>query len=152
MNPVGPRVVRRSNAAANAERFTSAQYTSLAAKMWTTTNKSAAEAVYADRNDLMIKQQLRIGSTMHTTIAGAEATVAIGVGRLGGTARRVGVVGDVQIRLIGFVRSQRSRSTTSTPSTRLEMTIHQPSRLETRTTSPAFSQSAAIRPRAPTPA
>lgn len=37
---------------------------------------------------------LRIGSTMHTSIAGAEATVAIGVSRLGGSARWVGVVGD----------------------------------------------------------
>jgi 2-dehydro-3-deoxygluconokinase len=37
---------------------------------------------------------LSIGSTMRTSIAGAEATVAIGVNRLGGSARWVGVVGD----------------------------------------------------------
>jgi 2-dehydro-3-deoxygluconokinase len=35
-----------------------------------------------------------IGSTMRTSIAGAETTVAIGVSRLGGSARWVGVVGD----------------------------------------------------------
>jgi peptide/nickel transport system substrate-binding protein len=45
------------NAAANAERFTSAQYTNLAAKMWTTTDQAAAKAVYDDMNDLLIKQQ-----------------------------------------------------------------------------------------------
>lgn len=37
---------------------------------------------------------LGIGSMMRTSIAGAEATVAIGVSRLGGSARWVGVVGD----------------------------------------------------------
>jgi 2-dehydro-3-deoxygluconokinase len=37
---------------------------------------------------------LSIGSAIHTSIAGAEATVAIGISRLGGLARWVGVVGD----------------------------------------------------------
>ena len=45
------------NAAANAERFTSGQYTSLAEKMWTTIDQASARAIYADMNDLLIKQQ-----------------------------------------------------------------------------------------------
>jgi peptide/nickel transport system substrate-binding protein len=44
-------------AEANAERFTSDDYTKLAAKMWTTTDETAAKAVYADMNDLLIKEQ-----------------------------------------------------------------------------------------------
>jgi peptide/nickel transport system substrate-binding protein len=45
------------NIAANAERFTSGQYTNLATKMWTTTDQTAVKAVYNDMNDLLIKQQ-----------------------------------------------------------------------------------------------
>ncbi len=40
---------------------------------------------------------LRLGGTMRLGIAGAESTVAIGVARLGGTARWLGVVGDDEI-------------------------------------------------------
>ncbi|TMF85833.1 MAG: ABC transporter substrate-binding protein [Chloroflexi bacterium] len=45
------------NARANAERFTSQQYSDLATKMWTTTDQTAAKGVYADMNDLLIKEQ-----------------------------------------------------------------------------------------------
>jgi peptide/nickel transport system substrate-binding protein len=45
------------NADANAEQFTSQQYTDLAAKMWTTTDARAAKAVYSEMNDLFISQQ-----------------------------------------------------------------------------------------------
>jgi peptide/nickel transport system substrate-binding protein len=45
------------NAAGNAERFSSPEYTNLAAKMWTTTDEHAAKAVYAQMNDLLINQQ-----------------------------------------------------------------------------------------------
>ena len=40
---------------------------------------------------------LRLGGTLRLSIAGAESTVAIGVARLGGTARWVGFVGDDEI-------------------------------------------------------
>jgi 2-dehydro-3-deoxygluconokinase len=40
---------------------------------------------------------LRLGGAMRLAVAGAESTVAIGVGRLGGTARWVGVVGDDEV-------------------------------------------------------
>ena len=40
---------------------------------------------------------LRMGGPMRLSIAGAESTVAIGVSRLGGTARWIGVVGDDEI-------------------------------------------------------
>lgn len=45
------------NATANAERFTSGQYTNLATRMWTSTDPAAAKAAYNDMNDLLIKQQ-----------------------------------------------------------------------------------------------
>ena len=37
---------------------------------------------------------LRLGGPMRLSMAGAESTVAIGVARLGGRARWIGVVGD----------------------------------------------------------
>lgn len=40
---------------------------------------------------------LRMGGRFALSMAGAESTVAIGVGRLGGTARWVGVVGDDEL-------------------------------------------------------
>jgi 2-dehydro-3-deoxygluconokinase len=40
---------------------------------------------------------LRLGGSMRLTVAGAESTVAIGVARLGGTARWIGVVGDDEV-------------------------------------------------------
>ena len=40
---------------------------------------------------------LRLGGSMRLSMAGAESTVAIGVARLGGAARWVGVVGDDEI-------------------------------------------------------
>ena len=40
---------------------------------------------------------LRLGGSMRMTVAGAENTVAVGVSRLGGTARWVGVVGDDEV-------------------------------------------------------
>lgn len=44
---------------------------------------------------------LRMGGQMRLSVAGAESTVAIGVARLGGSARWIGVVGDDEIgRLI----------------------------------------------------
>jgi 2-dehydro-3-deoxygluconokinase len=40
---------------------------------------------------------LRLGGSMRLAVAGAESTVAIGVTRLGGTARWIGVVGDDEV-------------------------------------------------------
>ena len=40
---------------------------------------------------------LRLGGPMRLAMAGAESTVAIGVARLGGTARWIGVVGDDEV-------------------------------------------------------
>lgn len=40
---------------------------------------------------------LRLGGPMHLSMAGAESTVAIGVVRLGGSARWIGVVGDDEV-------------------------------------------------------
>ena len=40
---------------------------------------------------------LRLGGAMRLAVAGAESTVAIGVSRLGGTSRWVGVVGDDEV-------------------------------------------------------
>lgn len=40
---------------------------------------------------------LRLGGAMRMSMAGAESTVAIGVVRLGGSARWVGVVGDDEV-------------------------------------------------------
>ena len=40
---------------------------------------------------------LRLGGPMRLAMAGAESTVAIGVSRLGGTARWIGVVGDDEV-------------------------------------------------------
>ena len=43
---------------------------------------------------------LRLGGAMRMTVAGAESTVCIGVSRLGGTARWVGVVGDDEVGVL----------------------------------------------------
>src|SRR5215470_9483008 len=40
---------------------------------------------------------MRLGGAMRLGVAGAESTVAIGVARLGGTARWVGVIGEDEV-------------------------------------------------------
>jgi 2-dehydro-3-deoxygluconokinase len=55
---------------------------------------------------------LRLGGTMRLSIAGAESTVAIGVARLGGTARWVRVIGDDEIGdlITRILRAERVRT------------------------------------------